>query len=176
MTLQAEGRSEGSDWSGCGYRHDHACRQAGLRHFRLACRVRARSDFRAHPRRACLRTRSGSQGRPQTKDDTAKLRLAMAAMGNPRTNVGDLCRELGITRSTLYRHVSPTGQPRADTARRGRDPRDSARRPMRPVCSDVPVSGEGGASGTRGFSLANTELMSDLDHSTDLAFTQRRFR
>ncbi len=31
----------------------------------------------------------------------AKLRLAMVSMGNPNTNVGDLCRELGITRSTL---------------------------------------------------------------------------
>ena len=27
----------------------------------------------------------------------AKLRLAMAAMGKPETNVGDLCRELGVT-------------------------------------------------------------------------------
>ena len=34
----------------------------------------------------------------------------MAAMGQPETIVGDLCRELGITRSTLYRHVSPTGE------------------------------------------------------------------
>jgi hypothetical protein len=39
-----------------------------------------------------------------------KLRLAMAAMGKPETNVGDLCRELGVTRSTLYRHVTPTGE------------------------------------------------------------------
>jgi transposase-like protein len=48
----------------------------------------------------------------------AKLRLAMAAMGKPGTNVGDLCRELGITRSTLYRHVSPFGELRGEgTAR-----------------------------------------------------------
>ena len=66
----------------------------------------------------------GRKGGRRPKMTPAKLRLAMASMGNPRTNVGDLCRELGITRSTLYRHVSPTGQPRADTARRGRDPRD----------------------------------------------------
>ena len=45
----------------------------------------------------------------------AKLRLAIAAMDKPETNVGALCRELGITRSTLYRHVSPTGEPRADS-------------------------------------------------------------
>jgi len=42
----------------------------------------------------------------------AKSRLAIAAMGKPETNVGDLCRELGVTRSTLYRHVSPTGEAR----------------------------------------------------------------
>jgi DNA-binding phage protein len=47
----------------------------------------------------------------------AKLRLAMAAMGKPETNAGALCREMGITRSTLYRHVSPTGEARANAAR-----------------------------------------------------------
>jgi hypothetical protein len=38
-----------------------------------------------------------------------KVRLAMAAMGKPKTKVADLYRELGVTRQTLYRHVSPTG-------------------------------------------------------------------
>jgi len=28
--------------------------------------------------------------------------------------VGDLCTEQGITRQTLYRHVSPTGELRPD--------------------------------------------------------------
>ena len=40
---------------------------------------------------------------------SAKLRLVMAAMGQPETKVGDLCRELGVTRQTLYRHVDPDG-------------------------------------------------------------------
>lgn len=31
-------------------------------------------------------------------------------MGQRGTNVGDLCIELGVTRQTLYRHVSPTGE------------------------------------------------------------------
>jgi AcrR family transcriptional regulator len=44
----------------------------------------------------------------------AKLRMAMAAMGQPETKVGDLCQELGITRQTLYRHVSPKGELRPD--------------------------------------------------------------
>jgi len=59
----------------------------------------------------------GRKGGRRPKMTPAKLRLAMAAMGKPETNVGSLCRELGITRSTLYRHVSPTGQPRADATR-----------------------------------------------------------
>ena len=32
-------------------------------------------------------------------------------------NVGELCQELGITRQTLYRHVSPTGELREDGAK-----------------------------------------------------------
>jgi DNA invertase Pin-like site-specific DNA recombinase len=54
----------------------------------------------------------GRKGGRRPKMTLAKLRLAMAAMGKPETNVGDLCRELGITRSTLYRHISPAGEPR----------------------------------------------------------------
>jgi DNA invertase Pin-like site-specific DNA recombinase len=54
----------------------------------------------------------GRKGGRRPKLTPAKLRLAVAAMGRPETNVGDLCRELGVTRSTLYRHVSPTGEPR----------------------------------------------------------------
>ena len=59
----------------------------------------------------------GRKGGRRPKMTTAKLRLAMASMGKPETNVGALCKELGITRSTLYRHVSPTGEPRANAAR-----------------------------------------------------------
>ena len=44
----------------------------------------------------------------------AKVRLAIAAMGQPKTKVADLCRELGVTRQTLYRHVSPEGSLRED--------------------------------------------------------------
>ena len=59
----------------------------------------------------------GRKGGRRPKMTPAKLRLAMAAMGKPETNVGDLCRELSITRSTLYRHVSPTGEARGDAMR-----------------------------------------------------------
>lgn len=56
----------------------------------------------------------GRKGGRSFKMTTAKLRLAMAAMGQPETKVGDLCKELGITRQTLYRHVSPKGELRVD--------------------------------------------------------------
>jgi DNA invertase Pin-like site-specific DNA recombinase len=59
----------------------------------------------------------GRKGGRKPKMTSAKLRLAMAAMGKPETNVGSLCLELGITRSTLYRHVSPTGEMRRDGVR-----------------------------------------------------------
>jgi DNA-binding phage protein len=44
----------------------------------------------------------------------AKLRLAVASMGERETNVATLCEELGITRQTLYRHVAPDGNLRPD--------------------------------------------------------------
>ncbi|MGH3966138.1 MAG: recombinase family protein [Pseudonocardiaceae bacterium] len=55
---------------------------------------------------ASARARGRRGGRPY-KMTPAKLRLASASMGQPDTNVGALCAELGITRQTLYRHVSP---------------------------------------------------------------------
>jgi DNA invertase Pin-like site-specific DNA recombinase len=62
---------------------------------------------------AAARARGRNGGRPY-KMTPAKLRLAMAAMGQPETKVGDLCQELNITRQTLYRHVAPDGSLRAD--------------------------------------------------------------
>jgi DNA invertase Pin-like site-specific DNA recombinase len=59
------------------------------------------------------RARGRAGGAPY-KMTVAKLRLAMAAMGQPETKVGDLCNELGITRQTLYRHVAPDGTLRDD--------------------------------------------------------------
>lgn len=56
----------------------------------------------------------GRKGGAPFKMTTAKLRLAMAAMGKPETIVGELCRELGITRQTLYRHIGPDGSLRED--------------------------------------------------------------
>jgi hypothetical protein len=44
----------------------------------------------------------------------AKVRRAMAAMGQKETKVTDLCSELAITRQALYRHVAPDGTLRKD--------------------------------------------------------------
>lgn len=62
---------------------------------------------------ASARARDRKGGRP-FKMTAAKLRLAMATMGQPETKVGDLRQALGITRQTLYRHISPKGALRPD--------------------------------------------------------------
>jgi DNA invertase Pin-like site-specific DNA recombinase len=62
---------------------------------------------------ASARARGRKGGRP-FKMTAAKLRLAMAAMGQPETTVSNLCKELGIARQTLYRHVAPNGELRPD--------------------------------------------------------------
>jgi DNA invertase Pin-like site-specific DNA recombinase len=62
---------------------------------------------------ASARARGRNGGRP-FKMTIAKLRLAQAAMGQPGSNVGELCIELGVSRQTLYRHMDPTGRLRPD--------------------------------------------------------------
>ena len=59
------------------------------------------------------RARGRNGGRPYIMT-AAKLRLAQAAMANRDTRVSDLCKELGVTRQTLYRFVSPKGELRKD--------------------------------------------------------------
>jgi hypothetical protein len=56
----------------------------------------------------------GRKGGAPFKMTAAKVRLAMAAMGQKETKVTDLCSELAITRQTLYRHVAPNGTLRKD--------------------------------------------------------------
>lgn len=65
---------------------------------------------------AASRARGRRGGRPY-KMTAAKIRLALASMGQPDTTVGDLCKELGVSRQTLYRHVSPSGELRDDGRR-----------------------------------------------------------
>lgn len=56
----------------------------------------------------------GHHGGAPFKMTAAKVRVAQAAMGKPETVVGDLCRELRISRQTLYRYVGPDGTLRKD--------------------------------------------------------------
>src|SRR5712692_10009887 len=62
---------------------------------------------------AAARARGRKGGAP-FKMTPAKLRLAQAALGKRGTIVADLCDELGVSSQTLYRHVSPTGELRAN--------------------------------------------------------------
>lgn len=60
---------------------------------------------------AAARARGRKGGAP-FKMTAAKLRLAQAAMGKAGTRIGPLCKELGVSRQTLYRHVAPDGSVR----------------------------------------------------------------
>jgi DNA invertase Pin-like site-specific DNA recombinase len=62
---------------------------------------------------AAARARGRRGGRRHAMT-AAKVHLAMAAMGKQDTVVNELCRELKITRQTLYRYVSPAGDLRDD--------------------------------------------------------------
>src|SRR5579871_1217184 len=59
----------------------------------------------------------GRRGGAPFKMTSSKLRLAQAAMGKPETSVQSLCKELGISRQTLYRHIGPDGSLREDGMR-----------------------------------------------------------
>lgn len=56
----------------------------------------------------------GRVGGRKAKMTPAKIRLAQAAMGKQEMIVSDLCQELEVSRQTLYRHVSPSGELRQD--------------------------------------------------------------
>jgi DNA invertase Pin-like site-specific DNA recombinase len=56
----------------------------------------------------------GRKGGRKYKMNLTKLQLAKSAMENPATSISELCKELGITRGTLYRFLSPKGEFRDD--------------------------------------------------------------
>ncbi len=56
----------------------------------------------------------GRLGGRRHKMTPTKLYLAQGALEKPDTKISELCEELGITRQTLYRHVSPKGELRDD--------------------------------------------------------------
>ncbi len=52
----------------------------------------------------------GKKGGRKFQLTKAQVRLAQVAMQNRDTSVAKLCKELGITRPTLYRYVGPNGE------------------------------------------------------------------
>lgn len=64
---------------------------------------------------ACLAPARGRKGGRAYKMTPAKIRLAMASMGQPATKVGELCKELGISRQLS----TATSHRRANCARPG---------------------------------------------------------
>lgn len=60
---------------------------------------------------ARARGRKGGGIRKMTK---SKLKIALNSMKDPNTNVVELCKELSVTRQTLYRHIAPDGTLRND--------------------------------------------------------------
>ena len=53
----------------------------------------------------------GRRGGRKFKLSKSKVRLAEVAMKSKDTKIPELCKELGgITKQTLYRYVSPTGE------------------------------------------------------------------
>ena len=51
----------------------------------------------------------GRQGGRRFALTKAQVRLAQAAMGQKETRVSELCAELWISRTALYRYVGPDG-------------------------------------------------------------------
>ena len=45
--------------------------------------------------------------------DRAMLTMAMAAMADPKANVADVARRLGMTTTTLYTYLNGDGSPKA---------------------------------------------------------------
>jgi len=56
---------------------------------------------------AKARGRKGGRKFAMTK---SQVRLAQASMKEEKRSIGELCKELGITRTTLYRYVAPNGE------------------------------------------------------------------
>ena len=52
----------------------------------------------------------GKKGGRKFQLSKSQVRLAQASMMHRETNVSELCKELGISRQTLYRYVNPKGE------------------------------------------------------------------
>jgi hypothetical protein len=104
------------------------------------------------------RARGRMGGRPFTMTP-AKVRLAAASTGKPETNGAELCNELGVSRQTLYRNLSPTGdrcphgqrahQEQVSECQSGRGRRAFPKAWIRAVAGNRLLKAVYGANGTR---------------------------
>lgn len=67
---------------------------------------------RTHAGLAAARARGRKGGRPRAMT-AAKVRQAATLMKDPATDPNDVCATLGVSKTTLYRHVSPKGEIRS---------------------------------------------------------------
>jgi DNA invertase Pin-like site-specific DNA recombinase len=58
---------------------------------------------------AAARTRGRAGGRPRAMT-AEKLKVAARLMMDPAVSVGEVCRTVGVSRSTLYRYITPEGR------------------------------------------------------------------
>ena len=56
----------------------------------------------------------GRRGGRRPKLDARGLRLASSMLKDHGNSIADVCAALGVSRSTLYRHLRPDGTPRAE--------------------------------------------------------------
>ncbi len=110
----ARHRLEGINRARRGHRHHDRRRQAGLWHLRRPGRVRARVDRGAHDCRPSLGPRARAERRPAVQDDRRQAAAGDGGNGSARDQGRRPVPELGVTRQTLYRHVSPKGELRPD--------------------------------------------------------------
>ena len=61
-------------------------------------------------RAARARGRNGGRPRSMTRE---KLKIAARLMKDPAVSVPEVCRTIGVSRSTLYRHIGPDGTVRS---------------------------------------------------------------
>jgi DNA invertase Pin-like site-specific DNA recombinase len=66
-----------------------------------------RERTQAGLRAARARGRMGGRPREMTPE---KLKMAVKLMKDPEIPIGEICKTLGIAKSTLYRYVSPKGE------------------------------------------------------------------
>lgn len=63
------------------------------------------------------RARGRVGGRPSVFDNPETVRLASKLLASGELDVDDVARTVGCKRSTLYRHFTPTGEPRSKRAK-----------------------------------------------------------